>query len=243
MALTCFLAMTAAEFAAADALPQHPAWMACHFSPYGTGLSNCPEDFPEGGMLILNDRTPVDGHNPALIASQLEELAQVFSPAAILLDFQRPDISQTAAIAKAVTETLSCPVGVSVQYAEALTCPVFLPPPPPHMPLAKHLAPWVGRELWLEAALDGEQILVTDRGSRLLPFSEDMASGHVENALHCHYHISLSEKEACFTLQRTPEDLPGLFQEAEKLGVRLAVGLYQELGRVFSSILKKPSHS
>lgn len=240
MVLTCYLAMTATEFAGAEALPPHPAWMACHFSPYGTGLSNCPEDFPKGGMLILNDRTPVDGHDPALIASQLAQLVREFSPEAVLLDFQRPGEERTAAIVKTVTEALSCPVGVSAQYAPTLGCPVFLPLPPPHKPLKEYLAPWAGRDLWLEIGLTGEEIRVTDKGSFFLPLSKDAAPLHADRTLHCHYCVDVTEQEARFTLLRTGEDLFGLLREAEALGVRLAVGLYQELGTLFPAASEDP---
>ena len=233
MVLTCYLAMTAGEIAGAAPRPRHPAWMACHLSPYGTGLSNCPDSFPTGAMLIVNDRTPAFGHDPELIASQLTQLAEEFAPEAVLLDFQRPDVPLTAAIAKAITGKLPCPVGVSSLYAEELTCPVFLPPPPLHQPLKAYLAPWDGRELWLEAALNSEEILVTDQGSRFIPiYDKDAPPLHGDAALHCHYRIALSETEARFTLTRTAEDLGALLQEAEAMGVRLAVGLYQELGAV-----------
>ena len=74
MTLPMHLAMTAAELACCDSLPSHPAWMACHFSPYGTGLSNLPEHLPEGALLILNDRTPVFGHDPQVICAQLHQI-------------------------------------------------------------------------------------------------------------------------------------------------------------------------
>ena len=75
MPLPIYLAMTAAEFRQNPAISGKIGWMACHFSPYGTGLSNCPTELPPGSMLILNDRTPVCGHDPALIAAQLAEMA------------------------------------------------------------------------------------------------------------------------------------------------------------------------
>ena len=46
MAITPFLAMTAAEFRKKEDLPDKIAWMACHFSPYGLGLSNLPQRLP-----------------------------------------------------------------------------------------------------------------------------------------------------------------------------------------------------
>ena len=74
MAIPLYLAMTAREFRICKTVPANMAWMACHFSPYGTGLSNLPTSLPPGSMIILNDRTPICGHDPELIAAQLKEL-------------------------------------------------------------------------------------------------------------------------------------------------------------------------
>ena len=231
MALPMYLAMTAAEISACGALPPQLAFMACHFSPYGTGLSNFPEALPKNSMLILNDRTPVLGHDPQLIAAQLTELAEQWQISSVLLDFQRPEQPRTAAIAGAVLDALTCPVGITEYYAKDLYCPVFLSPPPLHQPLEVYLAPWAGRELWLEAALDSEVITVTEAGShcaagyppssQYFPFTDER--------LHCRYHTQVSEEQIRFTLQRTPEDLAGLLQQAQELGIARAIGLYQEL--------------
>ena len=58
MGISHYLAMTGVEIAAAEALPENIAYMACHFSPYGTGLTGAPEVLPKHSMLILNDRIP-----------------------------------------------------------------------------------------------------------------------------------------------------------------------------------------
>jgi hypothetical protein len=69
------------------------AWMACHFSPYGTGLSNLPPNLPANAMVILNDRTPIHGHDSKEILCQLNNL----TPHCLLLDFQRQAVEETAA--------------------------------------------------------------------------------------------------------------------------------------------------
>lgn len=232
MAFPCYLAMTAAEFTHTQTLPDKPAWMACHFSPYGTGLSNCPERLPKGAMVILNDRTPIHGHDPERVARQLGEIAERAEAACVLLDFQRPGSPETAAVAQAVVQGLTCPVGVSEPYAKGLACPVFLPPPPPDQPLAAHLTPWEGREIWLEAALDGETITVTKQGARLTPLIhwEGEDCGFRDVALYCHYITQIDTNQIRFTLFRTRRDLEALLKRAADLGVTQAVGLYQELG-------------
>ena len=205
--------------------------MACHYSPYALGLSNIPTQLPKNAMLILNDRTPPLGHDPERIVCQLQELSDTLHYKYILLDFQRQDSPENITVVKALASGLSCPVGVSELYVHDLDCPVFLPPVPPHIPLALHLAPWRGREIWLEAALGGEVITVTDKGSTFspLPSAELPASAREDPALHCHYHIRTYDDRIDFTLWRTKEDLTTLLSQAEELGVTLAVGLWQEL--------------
>ena len=233
MAIQPFLAMTGAEISISAQLPPKIAWMACQFSPYGTGLSNLPRQLPPASLLILDDMTPIRGHDPTLIKAQLAERAAALKCSGILLDFQRPDCEETAALVRHLATALPCPVGVSQLYAEGLDCPVFLPPVSPNVSLARHIAPWSGRELWLEIALDGEVITLTEKGATTapLPPGEPLPDGHPEPNLHCHYHAELTDREARFTLWRTLEDLEELLEEAERLGIALGVGLFQELNR------------
>lgn len=237
MALPLYLAMTAAELFGAPSLPSRCAYMACHFSPYGTGLSNFPQHLPEGAMLILNDRTPVQGHDPALIAAQLTQCAEEWNAAAILLDFQRPGCPQTAQIARAILASTPCPTAISACYGQEIDCPVFLSPLPPDRRLEDHIAPWKGRELWLEAALEGQCMALTSQGSSVTAhFSEpSIVYPFADPQLHCHYRIETGPNQVRFLLQRTPADLDALLQEAEMLGITWAIGLYQELGPVFSA--------
>lgn len=231
MAFALYLAMTAGEIAAADRLPDRLCYMACHFSAYTTGLSNIPKTLPKGSVLILNDRMSIQGHDPQAVARQLKAAAEELEAEAVLLDFQRPVSEEATAIIGSVIDTLSCPVAVCEGYAKDLPCPVFLPPPPVNCPLKTHIAPWQGRELWLEIALDVQAITVTKNGScsrSLFPWDAP-DQGHVDSALHCHYKADVSDEEAVFTLWRTEEDLRELLTEAADLGICRCVGLYQEL--------------
>lgn len=230
MALPLYLAMTATEIRENALLPPQLAYMACHFSPYGTGLSNRPRSLPPGSMLILNDRTPIHGHDHGLIREQLEEIIERMRCSRLLLDFQYPGCEETAALAAVLVQSLPCPVGVSEGYAEELSCPVFLPPAPLDVPLQEYLHPFQGREIWLEAALDSMLITLTPKGASYSPLPYGaFRDGHKEEKLHCRYHINITDDRADFTLFRTPEDLQSLLSEAESLGVTQAVGLWQEL--------------
>lgn len=231
MAIRQYLAMTASEIAANSPLPPQIAWMACHFSPYGTGLSNRPDYLPKSSLLILNDRTPIHLHDPLRIACQLNSLLEQFSCTGLLLDFQRPGCGETGRLCTFLSDTLPFPVAVSSLYARYTDSPVFLPSLPCHIPLEKYIAPWRGREIWLELALDCQELLLTPQGCQIhsIPHQEATDSFHTDDRLYCRYHSQVTPTEAKFTLLRTREDLAKLVSQAEKLGVTTTVGLYQEL--------------
>ena len=84
MAIRPFLAMTAAEIRNTAILPSRTAWMACHFSPYGRGLSNIPSVLEEGSLLILDDITPIRGHDPEVITQQLMQAMEHLRVSGIL---------------------------------------------------------------------------------------------------------------------------------------------------------------
>lgn len=228
MSFACYLAMTAAELSACSVLPPNPAWMACHFSAYGNGLSNFPAGLPEGAMVILNDRTPVHGHDPETVAQQLKQAVEEAKAERVLLDLQRPDCEGTAAIVQAVLSALPCPAAVTELYGGGLTCPLFLPPPPPHIPLPQYLAPWHGREIWLEISSGSEMVTVTENGSTVDESDAEPPLFQSE-ILHCHYKTELLDDAAVFHFSRTAEDIQALQEEAKALGVACTVGLYQEL--------------
>lgn len=230
MEIPLFLAMTAAEFRGAEVLPEHPAWMACHFSSYGTGLSNIPRTLPPGSMLMLNDRTPICGHDPELVAQTLCDTAQFLKCDSILLDFQRTACAELYEIIGAVLAQASCPVAVSSLYASDFDCPVLVPPIPPHALPAEALAPWDHRELWLELSSEGTQISVTETGSQYtsLPHYLPENNAHWEQELHCHYQIIIEDDQVLFQLGRNEEDQNSLLNAAEALEVTRALRLWQE---------------
>ena len=231
MGFPLYLAMTAAEIAACDNLPTQLAYMACHFSPYGTGLSNFPDFLPENTLLILNDRTPVCGHDPQLIASQLQQVIDDFSCCGVLLDLQRPNNPETSAVVDAVVSAIPGKAAVSEDYARNRDCPVFLSPPPLRMPLQQYLAPWSGRDIWLEVAPDAETITITSQGSRTtpLPLFCIPENSFVDVALHCRYQIEMQQAFVNFHIERSGQLLQEMLISAQELGVSRAVGLYQLL--------------
>ena len=231
MAIAPFLAMTAAEISNISVLPPKVAWMACHFSPYGLGLSNLPRELPPGSVLIVDDVTPPHGHDPVLIAEQLSACTEALQCCGVLLDFQRTDSKETMELAKHLVQVLPCPTVVSEPYAGELDCPVFLPPVPPTVLPEEHFAPWKGRKIWLEVGLCGEILTLTEQGCTVapLPCPNPNREGFSDPKLHCHYTIETSEKSAGFTLWRNSEDVRKLLEDAETLGVTTAIGLFQEL--------------
>ena len=227
MEIPLYLAMTAAEFSSCDPQPQHPAWMSCRFSLSGKGLCNLPSTLPEGTLLIIDDQTPPAGHDAFLIRRQLEEILNSHRCAGLLLDFQRPDSMETAEIAKTLL-SLPCPVCVSHLYAEDPSCPVLAPPCPLTTPMEQHLAPWQGREIWLEVALDRADYRIHKNGCQIRPASQE-ALPFYDEKLFCHYGIRIEPEQILFTLERKRTDLDILLASAAACGVTRTVGLFQEL--------------
>ena len=232
-----YLAMTASEFGACEQFPAKIGWMACHFSPYSTGLCNLPSALPEGSLLILNDRTPIHRHDPERIRKTLEDLTSSFGCRGVLLDFETGGSPEAAALSRYLAEMLSCPVILSKSYAVE-GAPVFLPPVPLDMPLSQYLGPWQGREIWLDTALDALEIRLTEAGAARIPvpWEAPMDPDRTDTRLQCRYRVALEKDCARFTLYRTRETVEAMLQEAASYGVTAAVGLYQE----WSTCAKSP---
>lgn len=232
MPLPLNLAMTPSEIAYAQTLPADLAWMACHFSPDGTGVTDLPADLPKGALLILDDSIPCISHSITVITDALKAVISKTQCCGLLLDFQRPKSRASNAVVTALADALPCPVAVTPEYAEGVACPVFLPPAPLHIPLTKYLHPWKNREIWLEAALWKESITVKKDGTT---FQIDNNPADCANYFHhqklcCRYTTQTSENHIIFHLIDTPETLKQKLRLAQSLGVTRAVGLYQELG-------------
>ena len=104
--------------------------------------------------------------------------------------------------------------------------------PPLHSTLQAHLNPWKDREIWLEASLTQDCVTVTRDGAKFCPQFpvETREGGFYDDTLCCHYHTCVAPEQITFTLFDTPESLAKKLDEAAVLGVKRAVGLYQELG-------------
>ena len=231
MAIPRYLAMSESEIDSAENLPPMLAWLGCRFSPEDRGITGLPETLPPDSLLVVTDQTPPGEHDIKRIVSRLSDTVNRFSCRGVLLDCQNRNNPVCHTVAQILTASLPCPVAVSELYAKDLICPVFLSPCPHHVPLAEHIVPWKGRELWLDLAMDAEIILVTKDGAAISPLSmkKRPSQGHRDNRLHCHYYVETGQDFAQFTLWRTKEDLEILAREAERLGIQTLVGLYQEL--------------
>lgn len=228
MAIPCYLAMTAAEYAACSVLPSHIGWMACHFSLQNNGLSNLPQQLPANALLILDDSIPMENHSIDAIVSQLTDAAQEFQIDAVLLDFQRLGIAQEKELAAGLGAALPCPVAAPAEYAVG-TMPIFLPPVPLNKPIRPYISQHSGQELWLDAAPTPIRFRITSDYSICESLSSiDRALPLADTQAHCHYEIQLSDTCATFTLGRSKEDFSQWLQDAEALGITRVVGLYQE---------------
>lgn len=229
MALPIYLAMTQGEFLRCQHFPEHIAWMESSFSPSGSGLHQLPKSLVPESLLMVTDQFPPNNHNPQLIIQQLIRTAKEFSISGVVLDFQRPFCQEIARIADAIRESLPCPVAVTPPYATTKSSTVFLPPVPVNLSANKYLAPFAGREIWLETELRGLEMTVTGNGCTSTPLESPLCGNIFEDSLcRCHYTIDIEEDRAVFSLRRSREDLQALLSDAEKMGVTKALGLYQE---------------
>ena len=226
-----YIAMTGAEFSNAALLQEHPAWMACHFSPYSTGLSNLPDTLPEESMIILNDSTPLCGHDPEFIATELNYLADKCKANAFLLDFQRERTSETEDFVEQITNKLNRQVAVTEQYGTITECAVFLSCPRPCQSVAEKAALWKNRDLWLELATESETITIKkDNAIRSISSPTALSGQDFKNSsLNCRYRTEIFDKKVTITLERSVENIPGLLEEANVCGIKITVGLYQQL--------------
>lgn len=229
MVLPLYLAMTDTEFQNAHSLPERIAWMACHFSPYGTGLTDLPETLPKGSVLILDDCIPPCRHDMQKISEQLEQCLQDTGAEAVLLDFQRAGNDCCARIAGQLAKKLSFPVGVSELYAKELDCPVFLPPIPPDIPWQTYLTPHSGREIWLEVSCRPITIALTEDGAQIRDGGSIWKNAQRDAELSCRYATKIEQNAAEFTLWRDREDIAVMQSRLDTLGVTRIFGLYQDL--------------
>lgn len=229
MPIPLCLAMTAAEMATCTAVPSHVGWLACHFSPSGSGLSNIPKTLPSQSLLILDDSTPFAGHQPDVIIQQLQNIIESLKPEALILDFQRPSEPDVQNLSYMLQTKLPCVVAAPPNFSVP-NAPVFLPSCPPNRLIKEYTEPFRGRKIFLETALDGMMIRVTTNGCRKEScfFEHAESFPYIDEKLHCHYHIAHNDNAVEFSLQRTYEDCIKLLEEACTLGVTCAVGLWQE---------------
>ena len=203
MGLPLYLAMSALEF---RPFP-HPAFL----------ILEAGQMPPPGVLPVITDGFSLD-------RQFLSEVCQ--GRDAVLLDFERPPAADT----RSMIQSLPCPAAAPPGYAG--TGPVFLPPAPLHLPLEQYLAPWKGREIWLEAALRKQTVTVTPKGATVsVPCTnQDLTDGFYSESLHCRFTQNITENRAVFTLFDTPDTLRMKLDHAAALGVRRAIGLFQELG-------------
>ena len=230
MAIKTYLAMTAAEFESTSKLPESIAWMACHFSPYATGISNVPPSLPENSLLILNDITPIHNHDPEIIGFELRQCIEKLHCCAVLLDFQRLPDPELNKLTEHLIGVLPCPAVLPESLALQFHGPVFLPPCPLYTPLQEHIQNWKDREIWLEIANNPSKIVINKHGTHFIPddYPESYQKCYTNPKLNCHYTVAKTLQDVTFHLWRIDEDWKSFLNHAHELGISNFVGLYQE---------------
>ena len=225
MGITQYLAMTEQELSAGPPAPGL-AYLGCYFSE--SGLAGLPQILPPGALLIVDDRSPLENRPIPEIVETLGNILTHFSCRGLLLDFERSGIAAQRTLAAFLARHLPCPVAAPPEYAPE-GCPVFLPPVPVDCTVEDHLAPWQGREIWLDTGLCGLELTLTPAGVISSPAAAPLFQGFYDEALCCRYTIRETPQGFVFHLGRDRACLQKLLARAEPLGVTLSVGLWQEL--------------
>ena len=202
MVLPLYLAMTPLEF--------RPI-------PHAAYLLLEPSDVPPGVLPVVTDRFPLDRQWLLRICQGRE---------AVLLDFERPPTAEV----REIIRNLPCPAAAPPGYADE--GPVFLSSAPLHVPMEEYLAPWKGREIWLEAAVQKQTVTITAEGCTVFPpcTNTDLTNGYYCEKLRCRFTQKFTENQAVFTLFDTSDTLKTKIRHASDLGTARFIGLYQELG-------------
>ena len=175
---------------------------------------------PQGVLPVITDCRPLTEEGVDRLCSMARRWKRA------VLDFELPP----SALALELLKRLPCPAAAPPGYGDG---PVFLPPPPLCVPLEDYLAPWQGREIWLEAALQKQTVTVTAAGTSFsTAVPGDLEGGFGCKELCCRFTQEIREDRAVFTLFDTPETLKDKLARAQELGVTAALGLYCELGHI-----------
>lgn len=207
------------------ALPKELGY-ARFFCPFGAEKPPM-EGLPEGYLPIFTDSTPYAGQKPEDIANQWVPLLK--DGPGIVLDFQKKGQPGLWDFVQALRRLLPCPLAAAPEYA-GTSGPVFLPPIPPDILPEDALAPWQGREIWLDLGTAPRRLTLTPTGCRGEDWCAEEAAGFTDEALCCHYRITKPGTDKYqFLLWRSCADLCRLMEKANRLGVQRYVGLYPEL--------------
>lgn len=209
-------------------LPAQFAWMACHFDPNGNGIIDLPETLPPGCILILNDKTPYNGHNAERITQQLAECAQRYSIHGLLLDFERPISEALKETVRRLVYALPCPVACMKNLKiEGLVSVIQMPPilgtPEEYFHTKKGA--------WLELRKQAEKYQIEMDGCKSDSIREpqdELTEGQQETALCVHYHFTVNAENANLTLWRNRQDREIIMELAKQAGIDTIIGLYQE---------------
>lgn len=207
-----------------QALPEglRKAFLFCPFEENGM-----PEFLPPECLPVLTDRTPFSKEKSIQLIDRLSSIASGCH--AVLLDFQRNEQTGLAEFVQELGAALSCPIAAPPEYAGPAG-PVFLPPIPPDVMPEEALAPWQGRQIWLDLAPSALKLTLTAGGCSSTETSETGTGGFRDRVLLCHYRAETILKDRVqFALWRTGEDLSALTARLPELGVCGCVGLYPEL--------------
>ena len=230
MNLSIYMAFVAAESEAILRYKGKAAWLGYHLSAFDSGITPRPSFLDSCHMLVLTDETPLLHHDPQKVTSEICAEAKSLGCEKILLDFQRPPTEKSLVLAKSILRSAPCAVGITECYANDTDCSVFLPSPPLWTPLQETIAPWKGRDIWLEIFPEDGCITITKKGGNYSPSAPLENYPFCDNALCLSYSTEQYAQQVKVHLHRGITEMKAFLHLADSLGISAAIGLYQQFG-------------
>lgn len=234
MSIPFFLAISAREFPLFSELPPNIAWMSAHFSSSGSGLSNLPQNLPEGSLLILDDQTPWEGHSTEMVCREVVESLLKSKASGLLLDFERPVTPETALLTTALSQCcreIGVMLGAPESYAAEEDTAIFISPLPCQTP--PELLYQKNRKLWLDVSAGAYLLHIaalgaTGQAADQRSFPDGSYPEFIDPVLHCSYRSRPNAGGIDILLSHSRESIDTLLTALDEQVVQLAIGLYRE---------------
>lgn len=205
--------------------PSAPVAVLLCCAPFSPGLLIGPSRLPKGSVAVFTDRVTPTFHQSGRIAGELKALMKTLHSPALILDW-------TGELSPWLEELLKQLCGVQLVLPPHLAGKedsAVLVPSVVEKSLEDLLAPWNGRQIWLDMVSSAAQLTLTRNGCEVVPWQASIREGDLyDETLCCQYRVETAQEEARFYLYETQQTRMKKLEKARSLGVAGAIGLWKD---------------